>query len=49
MVFTLSTGWVVDHLGYTPILLTAGVLPVIGTALLLALGGKIRPLSHPPK
>ncbi len=47
IIFTLSTGWVVDHLGYTPILLTAGALPVIGTALLLTLGGQIRQLPSP--
>jgi ACS family hexuronate transporter-like MFS transporter len=31
MVFTLSTGWVVDHAGYTPILITSGLLVPLGT------------------
>jgi hypothetical protein len=33
----------VDRLGsYTPILIAAGVLPILGTALLFRLGGQIR-------
>jgi ACS family hexuronate transporter-like MFS transporter len=48
ILFTLSTGWVVDHFSYTPILVAAGVLPVLGTAILFALGGPIHrlPLAH---
>jgi ACS family hexuronate transporter-like MFS transporter len=43
ILFTLTTGWVVDHFhSYTPILVTAGLLPVLGTLLLFALGGTIR-------
>ncbi|HTR79809.1 MAG TPA: hypothetical protein VMH39_16950, partial [Gemmatimonadaceae bacterium] len=43
MLFTLTTGWVVDRLhSYTPILVTAALLPVLGTALLFMLGGTIR-------
>jgi ACS family hexuronate transporter-like MFS transporter len=43
ILFTLATGWVVDHFhSYTPILVTAGLLPVLGTLLLFALGGTIR-------
>jgi hypothetical protein len=42
---TLTTGWVVDHLhSYTPILVTAAILPVLGTVALFALGGPIRRL-----
>ena len=37
MIFILTTGWVVDHFGYTPILTVAGLLPPLGTAVLLAL------------
>jgi ACS family hexuronate transporter-like MFS transporter len=44
MLFTLGTGWVVDHTGYTPVLIAAGIMPLIGTAILLALGGTIRPV-----
>ena len=45
ILFLLTTGWVVDHFSYTPILIIAGVLPVLGTAILFALGGPIRRLS----
>ena len=45
MVFTLTTGWVVDHLhSYTPILMAAAVLPLLGTGILFTLGGPIRRL-----
>ena len=45
MLFTLTTGYVVDHLhSYTPILIAAAVLPIVGTAILFALGGPIRRL-----
>ncbi len=44
MLFTLGTGWVVDHTGYTPVLIAAGIMPLIGTAILVALGGTIRPV-----
>jgi len=45
ILFTLTTGWVVDHFSYVPILLAAGLLPVLGTMTLFALGGPIRRLS----
>ena len=46
ILFTLTTGWVVDHLhSYTPILITAGLLPVLGTAAFFMLGGKIHRLN----
>lgn len=38
IVFTLTTGYVVDHYSYTPILLTAAGLPVLGTIALVAIG-----------
>jgi len=44
MIFTLTTGWVVDHFGYTPILTAAGVLAPLGTVVLLTLTGTIRKL-----
>jgi MFS transporter, ACS family, hexuronate transporter len=37
MIFTLSTGWVVDHFGYTPILVASGLLVPSGTLLLFLL------------
>ena len=43
MLFTLATGFVVDHFHtYVPILVTAGLLPILATAVLFALGGPIR-------
>ena len=45
ILFTLTTGWVVDHFSYTPILVVAGLLPVLGTSILFTLGGPIRRLS----
>ncbi len=43
ILFTLATGFVVDvaH-SYTPILITAGLLPVLGTSVFFAVGGTIR-------
>jgi ACS family hexuronate transporter-like MFS transporter len=45
MIFIFTTGWVVDHFSYTPILVAAGLLAPIGTAVLLALSGKIQKVS----
>jgi ACS family hexuronate transporter-like MFS transporter len=45
ILYVLTTGWVVDHFSYTPILLIAGLLPLFGTAVLFGVGGRIRPLS----
>jgi ACS family hexuronate transporter-like MFS transporter len=46
MLLTQTTGLVVDRLGsYTPVLIGAGVLPVLGTAVLFWLGGRIRRLE----
>jgi len=42
ILYVLTTGWVVDHFSYTPVLLVAGVLPVLGTAVLFIVGGRIR-------
>jgi ACS family hexuronate transporter-like MFS transporter len=48
MIFTLTTGWVVDHFSYTPILTAAGLLAPIGTIVLFALAGPItRVRVHP--
>lgn len=44
MIFILTTGWVVDHYGYTPILTAAGVLAPLGTIALLTLAGRITKL-----
>ena len=45
ILYVLTTGWVVDHFSYTPVLLIAGLLPLFGTAVLFVVGGRIRPLS----
>jgi ACS family hexuronate transporter-like MFS transporter len=44
LLFTLSTGWLVDNFGYTPVLVIVAVLPVVGSALLLSLSGTIEPV-----
>jgi ACS family hexuronate transporter-like MFS transporter len=46
MLFTYATGYVVDRThSYTPILLTAGLLPILGTMVLFRVGGVIRRVS----
>ena len=42
ILFTLFTGFVVDHFSYTPVLIAAGLLPVLGTTVLLLLGGRVQ-------
>ena len=42
ILYVLTTGWVVDHFSYTPVLLVAGLLPLLGTAVLFIVGGRIR-------
>ncbi|HSB27457.1 MAG TPA: MFS transporter [Pyrinomonadaceae bacterium] len=45
MIFIFTTGWVVDHFSYVPILVAAGLLAPIGTGVLFALAGRIKPLK----
>jgi len=45
MIFIFSTGWVVDHFSYTPILVTAGILAPVGTLVLCLLAGRIEKIS----
>jgi MFS transporter, ACS family, hexuronate transporter len=47
MLFTLGTGWVVDHFSYTPVLTAAGLLAPLGTLVLLGLAGTIQPVPDP--
>jgi ACS family hexuronate transporter-like MFS transporter len=47
MILTHSTGWVVDHFSYTPILITAGALAPVATGALFLLAGRIRPVALP--
>jgi len=48
MIFILSTGWVVDHFSYVPVLVTAGLLAPLGTLVLFALSGRIERVSLKP-
>jgi ACS family hexuronate transporter-like MFS transporter len=45
MLFTLITGWVVDHYSYTPVFIGFGLLPLICAAILWLLVGELRPIS----
>lgn len=45
MIFIFTTGWVVDHFSYTPILITAGILAPVGTLVLFAVAGRIQKVS----
>jgi MFS transporter, ACS family, hexuronate transporter len=42
MLFTLITGWVVDHYSYTPVFIGFGVLPLICATILWLLVGELR-------
>lgn len=46
IIFTYTTGWVVDNFSYTPILVAAGILAPIGTIVLFALTGKIQKVLY---
>lgn len=49
MVFTLTTGWVVDHFSYTPILTVAGLLAPLATLALFALCGPVGRVDVRPR
>jgi ACS family hexuronate transporter-like MFS transporter len=46
MIFIFTTGWVVDHFSYVPILVAAGLLAPIGTVVLFTLSGKIEAIRN---
>lgn len=48
MIFIFSTGWIVDHFSYVPVLVTAGLLAPVGTLVLFALAGRIERVSLKP-
>lgn len=48
MIFIFSTGWIVDHFSYVPVLVAAGLLAPLGTIVLFALSGPIRRVSVKP-
>ena len=43
MLFTLLTGWAVDHYSYTPVFIGFGLLPLICATILWLLVGELRP------
>ncbi len=45
VLFTLSTGWIVDHFSYTPVLVTAALLAPLATGALFLLIGRVRTLK----
>ena len=47
MLFTLLTGWVVDHFSYTPVFFGFGLIPLLCVLILWTLLGPLRPLSSP--
>jgi ACS family hexuronate transporter-like MFS transporter len=52
MIFIFSTGWIVDHFSYVPVLVVAGVLAPFGTLVLFTLSGRIgrvplKPFTRP--
>jgi ACS family hexuronate transporter-like MFS transporter len=42
MIFSLITGWVVDHYSYTPVFIGFGVMPMICALIIWALLGPVR-------
>lgn len=48
MIFILSTGWIVDHFSYVPVLVIAGLLAPLGTLVLFALCGRIGRVALKP-
>ncbi|MEO8436427.1 MAG: MFS transporter [Pyrinomonadaceae bacterium] len=48
MIFIFSTGWVVDHFSYVPVLVVAGLLAPFGTLILFALCGPIKRVALRP-
>lgn len=45
MLFTLLTGWAVDHYSYTPVFIGFGMAPVVCAVLLWTLAGPLRPAA----
>src|SRR5207244_5713734 len=43
MVFTLLTGWVVDHYSYTPVFIGFGLVPLVCATILWMAVGPLRP------
>ncbi len=47
MLFTLITGWVVDHYSYTPVFIGFGLLPLICATILWLRVSELQPIRHP--
>jgi ACS family hexuronate transporter-like MFS transporter len=45
MIFTLTTGWIVTHFSYAPVLTIAGLLAPVGTTVLFCLAGRIQRIT----
>jgi len=45
MVFTLITGWVVDHYSYTPVFIGFGIVPLICALVMWTLMGSLKPIT----
>jgi ACS family hexuronate transporter-like MFS transporter len=45
MLFTLITGWVVDHYSYVPVFIGFGIMPLLCASILWTLAGPLRPDS----
>ena len=48
MVFTLITGWVVDHYSYTPVFIGFGIVPLICALVMWTLMGTLNPRPTSP-
>jgi ACS family hexuronate transporter-like MFS transporter len=47
MLFTLMTGWAVDHYSYTPVFIGFGIMPLICALILWTLAGPLRSAATP--
>jgi ACS family hexuronate transporter-like MFS transporter len=46
MLFTLITGWVVDHYSYTPVFIGFGLMPLVCALVLWTLLGPLSPTAE---
>ena len=44
VIFTFSTGWVVDHFSYLPVFVAAGVMPMLALGSLYGLVRRVEPI-----
>lgn len=49
MVFTLITGWLVQHYSYVPVFILFGLIPLVGVFVQWALMGPLEQLAQPPQ